>query len=73
MAVAAKGRWALFQLMGAWRYEERGGSEEEVRLWESDQGYSCRKKNVLTDVEKVLPVVKTFYEAGSYDDLGRLQ
>lgn len=67
------GHWALFHMMGAWQYEEPGGSEEEVRLWDSDQGYYCHKKNVLVDVEKVIRVVKAFYETGSYDDLDSLR
>ena len=56
-------------MMGEWQYAEPGGSEREVRLWDSDQGYFCCEKNVLRDVEKVLRIVKKFYETGSYDDL----
>jgi hypothetical protein len=67
------GRWALFHMMGAWQYQEPGGGEEEVRLWESDQGYYCREKNILTDIAKVLRLVKAFYETGSYDDLDTVQ
>ena len=57
-----EGRWALFQMMGAWQYESATGGEEEVRLWESDQGYYCRQKNILTDIAIVLRIVKAFYE-----------
>ncbi len=46
-----------------------GGSEREVRLWESDQGYFCREKNVLLDIEKALRIVKTFFETASYGGL----
>jgi hypothetical protein len=60
-------------MMGAWQYEEPGGSKEEVRLWDSDQGYYCRKKNILTDVAKVLRIVKSFCETGSYDHLDNVQ
>ena len=67
------GRWALFHMMGAWQYTQPGGSNKEVRLWESDQGYYCREKNVLTDIEKVLHIVKAFYETGSYDHLDSVQ
>jgi hypothetical protein len=67
------GRWALFQMMGDWQYEEADGGEGEVRLWESDQGYYCREKNVVTDLEKVLRIVKAFYETGSYDTLDSVQ
>ena len=67
------GRWALFHLMGDWQYENAGGGEGEVRLWESDQGYYCREKNVLTDIAKVLRITKVFYETGSYDNLDIVQ
>jgi hypothetical protein len=59
--------------MGDWQYENAGGGEGEVRLWESDQGYDCREKNVLTDVAKVLRITKAFYETGSYDKLDTVQ
>ena len=36
---------------------------------DSDQGYFCKGKNVLTDVEKVLRITKVFYETGSYEAL----
>ena len=67
------GRWALFQMMGEWQYEDPTGGEANVRLWESDQGYFCREKNILTDVEKVLRIVRQFFETGSYDDLDRVK
>jgi hypothetical protein len=67
------GRWALFRMMGGWQYEEPGGGEGEVRLWESDQGYYCQEKNVLTNVEKVLRITKAFYETGSYEQLDSLK
>jgi hypothetical protein len=67
------GRWALFHRMGDWQYEEPGGSEHEVRLWDSDQGYFCREKNVLTDIEKVLRITKKFIETGSYATLESVQ
>ena len=60
------GRWALFHIMGDWQYEEPGGGEGEVQLWDSDQGYFCREKNILTDIEKVLRITKAFYDTGSY-------
>jgi hypothetical protein len=61
------GRWSLFHTMGNWQYEDAGGSEEEVRLWDSDQGYYCCQKNLLTDVAKVLRITKAFFETGSYE------
>jgi hypothetical protein len=68
-----EGRWALFHMMETWQYEEPGGSDKEARLWESDQGYYCREKNILTDLPKVLRIVKAFYETGSYDNLDKVQ
>ena len=67
------GRWALFQFMGDWQYEDSSGGEREVRLWDSDQGYYCLEKNVLTDIEKVLRITKAFYESGSYAALDDVQ
>jgi len=55
------GRWALFHMAGDWQYERPGGGEGEVRLWESDQGYYCREKNILTDIERVLRIAKYPY------------
>ena len=64
------GRWALFHMMGDWQYEDPASIDEsEVRLWDSDQGYYCKGKNILTDVEKVLRIVKAYYETGSYAGL----
>lgn len=63
------GRWALAQITGDWQYEDPAGGEGDVRLWESDQGYFCREKNILTDIEKVLRIAKAFYETGSYEKL----
>ena len=67
------GRWALFHIMGDWQYENPAGSEDEVRLWDSDQGYYCKEKNVLTDVEKVLRITKAFYDTGTYEGLDDVQ
>jgi hypothetical protein len=71
--IGGAGRWALFHLYGEWQYEDLTGGGGEVRLWDSDQGYFCRERNVLTDVEKVLRITKAFYETGSYDHLDDVQ
>ena len=64
------GRWALFHMMGDWEYEDPTSTDEsEVRLWDSDQGYFCKGKNILTDVEKALRIIKAYYETGSYERL----
>ena len=70
--VGGDGRWALFHMMGDWQYETPGGGEDEVRLWDSDQGYYCREKNILKDIDTVLHITKAFYETGSYDGLDQL-
>src|ERR1041385_6837270 len=63
--VGGAGRWALFRIMGDWQYEDPTGSDEEARLWESDQGYFCKEKNIVSDVEKVLRITRAYYESGS--------
>jgi hypothetical protein len=67
--IGGDGRWALFHTMLDWQYEDPAGGEGEVRLWDSDQGYFCKEKNVLTDVEKVLRITRRYYDTGSYDGL----
>jgi hypothetical protein len=68
------GRWALFHMMGDWQYEDPTNIDEsEVRLWDSDQGYYCKAKNILTDIEKVLRVVRAYYHSGSYRGLDDVQ
>jgi len=68
--VGGAGRWALFHMMGEWQYEDAAClDDEEVRLWESDQGYYCQKKNILTDIEKLLRIVQKYYHTGSYEQL----
>lgn len=71
--MGGSGRWALFQIMGDWQYEDPAGGEAEVRLWDSDQGYFCKEKNVLTDVEKVLRITRAYYDTGSYDALDAVE
>jgi len=69
--VGGDGRWALFQMMGEWKYTDREyqGEIDEEWLWESDQGYCCETNELLTDVEKVLRIVRKYYDTGSYDEL----
>lgn len=71
--IGGGGRWALFHHYGEWLYEDPAGGDEEVRLWDSDQGYFCQAKNVLTDVEKVLRIVRAYYDTGSYDALDAVE
>ena len=67
--IGGDGRWAIFHMMAEWEYEDPLGGDEEVRLWDSDQGYFCKEKNVITDIEKVLQISKMYYDTGSYDKL----
>ena len=67
------GRWALFHMMGDWQYEDPAGSDAGARLWDSDQGYYCKEKNILTDVERVLRITKAYYDTGSYDGLDAVE
>jgi hypothetical protein len=68
------GRWALFHMMGDWQYEDPMSADgSEVRLWDSDQGYYCKAKNILTDIEKVLRIVRAYYETGSYSGLDAVE
>lgn len=71
--VGGDGQWAMRKsALGGWEYEIAGGGDEDVRLWESDQGYFCKAKNIVTDIEEVLRVTKAFYDSGSYQGLGPL-
>src|SRR5438045_2887269 len=44
--VGGGGRWALLQASGDWQYEDPEAGNEDVRLWDSDQGYFCKRKNI---------------------------
>jgi hypothetical protein len=71
--IGGAGRWALFHMMGEWHYFDPKGGEAAVWLWESDQGYGCKEKDVLTDVEKVLRITRRFYDTGSYQGLDEVE
>src|SRR5687767_16013700 len=51
--VGGDGRWAMLQSSGKWQYEAPGAGEEDVRLWDSDQGYFCKAKNIVTDINEI--------------------
>jgi hypothetical protein len=71
--IGGGGRWALFQMTGPWHYEDPDGPDDEVRLWESDQGYFTKAKRVLTDVDRVLRITKAYYDTGSYHGLDAVE
>ena len=70
--IGGAGRWALFHMMGDWQYADAEGSNSDARLWDSDQGYFCKEKNVVTDVEKVLRITRAFYRTGRYEGLDHI-
>jgi hypothetical protein len=63
--IGGNDRFAMFQLMGAWQYVDPSGSDAGVHLWESDQGYDCKERNIAT-LERTLSIAKLFFESGSY-------
>ena len=63
--------FAVFEFMGRWQFEDPRGSNEEVRLWQSDQGYYCKRKNIIADVGDALMLAKVYFETGSYEPLER--
>jgi hypothetical protein len=71
--IGGDGQFALFQMTGPWQYDNPKGGDMEVRLWKSDQGYFCKQRNILYDVEKVLRITKQFYETGSYENLNEIE
>jgi len=67
---AASG-FAMSNFSGDWQFEYSNGSDEEVRLWQSDQGYFCKRKNVIADVDVVLKIARVYFDTGSYDEVRR--
>lgn len=67
--IGGSGRYALFHMMADWQYQDPRGSTAPTRLWQSDQGYHCEERDVLTDIENALLIVKAFYETGSHAHL----
>jgi hypothetical protein len=63
--------FAMTNFTGEWRFEDPDGGDEEVRLWQSDQGYFCKRRNIIADVDVVLKITKVYFETGSYDEVRR--
>ena len=59
--------FAVFECIKGWSFEDPLGDDEDVRLWQSDQGYFCKRKNIIADVDKVLELARVYFETGSYD------
>ena len=62
--VGGDGRFAVASL--GWRFEDPLGANAEVALWESDQGYFTKQKNVLTDIHDVLALARVFAQTSSH-------
>lgn len=60
--------FSLFEMNG-WRFDDPNGSDEDVRLWQSDQGYFCKRRNIITEIDRVLTLTRIYFETGSYDDV----
>lgn len=65
--IGGKGAWTAGG--GKWEYTNADGSNEEIELWESDQGYGCTMKHVMTDLDQVLDLAKQFYICPKHDQL----
>ena len=63
--------FALFEFLKRWEFDDPASGDEGVRLWQSDQGYFCRRRNILTDIDTVLIFAKTYFETGSYEAVQR--
>jgi hypothetical protein len=59
--------FALFECVQGWAFDDPAGGDEEVRLWQSDQGYFCQRRNIVANVEDVLTLAQVYFETGSYD------
>jgi hypothetical protein len=64
--------FALFEYNPGWTFEDPEGSDEDVRLWQSDQGYYCKRKNIITEIDAVLKLAHVYFETGSYDEIRKV-
>lgn len=63
--------FALFECEAGWQFDDPAGGDEDVRLWRSDQGYFCKRRNIITDVETVLRLARTYFDTGSFEAVER--
>ena len=61
--------FALFEFIPGWKFDSPEGGDEDVRLWQSDQGYFCKRRNIIVDIGLVLKLSKVYFETGSYDQV----
>jgi hypothetical protein len=65
--VGGGGRIAVFSAQ--WCFEDPNGSDDEVALWKSDQGYFTEEKNILTDIDDVLHLALVFSKTSSSETI----
>ncbi len=70
--IGGNGRWAIVHFFGEWQYDDPKGGEAEVQLWQSDQGYFCKERNLVRDVERVLRIAKAYFDTASYEEVDRI-
>jgi hypothetical protein len=58
--------FALFECVPGWEFDDPAGGDEDVRLWRSDQGHFCKRRNIVASVEDVLTLARIYFETGSY-------
>jgi hypothetical protein len=63
--------FALFEMIPGWKFDNPDGSDEDVRLWQSDQGYFCKRRNIIVDIDEILKLTRVYFETGSYDAVRR--
>ena len=63
--------FALFEMIPGWSFEDPAGGDEDVRLWQSDQGYFCKRKNLIFDIDEVLNLAQVYFKTGSYEVVQR--
>jgi hypothetical protein len=63
--------FALFEMNPGWKFENPDGGCGDVRLWQSDQGYYCKRRNIIVDIDEVLKLTRVYFETGSYDAVQR--
>jgi hypothetical protein len=72
IVVGGPRRYSATRVDGSWIYERPGGGDQEVRLWDSDQGFYCRERNILRTRRKTLEIAKAFYETGDFEQVAEV-
>ncbi len=66
--IGGAGQWYMGDSVLRWEFENPSAGEDEVTLW-ADMDFSCKMRNVCTDIEKVVAIAKRFFETGNYESL----